>query len=222
MTIAPSHPSPAQRISKIAEFVKKHLFAKAAEFPSEYHNPVYRWEHTLRVAQWGKQLAEAEGANVEIVVAGSLLHDIAHFESDDDYKDHGRRGARIIRPFLEDLSYTSEQVDNLCFAVAYHVDDDAGFDHPKTIEAQCVTDADNLDRFGVYRILQWCVPEMDDFPRLIEKLGQRVEQLRGYRARDKVLETTNGNRLFRDQLDRQIAFFQGLIDEYGATVMPEL
>jgi hypothetical protein len=84
-----------------------------------------------------------------------------------------------------------------------------------------VTDADNIDRFGAYRILQWCVPEMDDFPKLIDKLNQRIEKLREYCNREK-LETNTGDQLFKKQLARQIAFFQALIDEYSLTRQPEL
>jgi len=61
----------------------------AVKYPSERHNPVYRWEHTQRVAYYGKLLAEAEGADVEIVTAACLFHDVAHFECDDNYKSHG-------------------------------------------------------------------------------------------------------------------------------------
>lgn len=194
----------------------------AVEFPGEEHNPVYRWEHTLRVAQYGKNLAESESADVEVVVAACLLHDVAHFECDYDYKDHGRVGAQIARQFLTTLDYTPEQIDNICFSIAVHVDGIAGFEHPETIEASCVTDADNIDRFGAYRILQWCVPEMDDFPRLVDKLSQRIEKLREYRQREKVLETKTGDKLFKQQLDRQTAFFQALKDEYAFTQLSQV
>lgn len=38
----------------------------------------YRWENTLRVANNGKQIAEAEGANVELDIAACLLHDVSN------------------------------------------------------------------------------------------------------------------------------------------------
>jgi uncharacterized protein len=208
------------RIRAVSTFVQEHLNQMAHKFPGEMHNPIYRWEHTCRVANYGKLLAEAEGADVEIVVAACLLHDVAHFESDDDYKDHGRRGADIARSLLEGLGYAPEKVENICFSVASHVDGEAGFDHPMTIEAKCVTDADNLDRFGAYRILQWCVPEMDELPKLIGKLTKRIETLRRYRQTEKLLETNTGDRIFKRQLDRQINFFQALIAEYELTQVP--
>jgi uncharacterized protein len=147
---------------------------------------------------------------------------VAHFESEDDYKNHGRKGAEIARPFLDTLNYPPEIIENICYSIAVHVDGEAGFDHPETIEARCVTDADNIDRFSAYRILQWCVPDMHQFPKLNEKLTQRVETLKEYRSRAMILETVTGDRLFKQQLDRQIDFFEALLDDYRITLLPIL
>jgi uncharacterized protein len=211
--------TPQERLQKISEFVKNHLGEMARQDPSSKHDPVYRWDHTLRVAQYGKQVAEAEGADVEEVVTACLLHDVAHFDALTDYKDHGREGARISRPLLEEMGYSEEQIGNICYAIAVHVDDKADFEHPHTLEADIVSDADNIDRFGAYRILQWCVPEMGDFPALAEKLGKRVDHLEGYRQANP-LATETGRALFARQLDRQIAFFKDLVAEYELSEMP--
>ena len=162
--------TPNHRLKQIAIQVHAHLNAMAEKHPDARHDPIYRWEHTLRVAQYGKLLAEAEDAQVEIVVAACLLHDIAHFEAEDNYRDHGRRGAALARPILTRVGYTPEQIESICFAIAAHVDGDAGFDHPDTLEANCASDADNIDRFGAYRILQWTAPEMADLAKLAAKL----------------------------------------------------
>ncbi len=209
----------SERINKIADFTQEHLHKMAKKYPSPNHNPTYRWEHTLRVASYGKRLAEKEGATAELVIAACLLHDIAHFESDDDYKDHGRRGAKIIRPYLEDLGYSTKEVDNICYSVALHVDGNAGFDHPETLESQIVSDADNIDRFGAFRLLQWCVDDMYDYNRLIEKLSQRIERLEYYRQNNP-LETEAGRILFSKQLDLQIGFFLEIIEESKLTALP--
>jgi uncharacterized protein len=214
--------NPNQRIEKIAGFVQAHLNEMSVKFLDERHDPIYRWEHTQRVANYGKLIAEAEGADVEVVTAACLLHDIAHFECEDDYKSHGRVGAKISRPFLETIDYAPEVINNICYSIAIHVDGKADFDHPETIESRCVTDADNVDRFSAYRILQWCVPEMHQFPKLNEKLSQRVETLKEYRSRAMILETVTGDRLFKQQLDRQIAFFEAIIDDYRITLLPIL
>lgn len=210
-----------ERLEKIAEFVRNHLAEMARQHPSPEHDPVYRWDHTLRVARYGQQIAQAEGADVEVVVAACLLHDLAHFDPMENYKDHGRAGAEMSRQLLAELGYADDRVDSICYAIAVHVDGEADFDHPRTLEADIVSDADNIDRFGAYRILQWCLPEMDDFPALAENLRQRVPHLEGY-LRDNPLETEAGKVLFDQQLKRQIAFFNALLAEYELTAMTEI
>lgn len=213
--------SAQDRLEKISVFVKSRLEDMARQDPSPEHDPVYRWDHTLRVAQYGREIAEAEGADLEVVVAACLLHDVAHFDPMTSYREHGREGARVSRPMLEELGYSEGQVGNICYAVAAHVDDKADFEHAHTLEADVVSDADNVDRFGAYRILQWCVPEMGDFGALAEKLGKRVVHLEGY-LENNPLATGAGRVLFAKQLERQIAFFSDLLGEYGMSKMPEI
>jgi uncharacterized protein len=171
------------------------------------------------VAQYGKQVAEAEGADIEVVLTACLLHDVAHFDPLTNYKDHGREGARMSRPLLEELGFSEEQIGNICYAIAVHVDDKADFEHAHTPEADIVSDADNIDRFGAYRILQWCVPEMGDFAALAEKLDKRAVHLEGY-LENNPLATETGRALFAQQLKRQIAFFKDLVAEYELSKLP--
>ena len=177
----------------------------------------YRWRHTLRVAQWGKFIAEAEGAEVELVVAACLLHDVASFDVMPNDNDHGRVGAQIARPLLNETGYTPEQVENICTSVAEHAD----VADPSTLEARVVTDADNVDRFGAYRVLYMCLPDIGDYDKLTEKLRKRVERLESYRAKSP-LYTATGQRLFAEQLDFQIAFFRKFVEEHEASVLPAL
>lgn len=191
----------------------------AEKYPSEWHDPVYRWEHTLRVAQYGQQIARAESADEEVVIAACLLHDVAHFDPLEDYKDHGREGARLSRRLLNNLGYSEEQENAICYAIAIHVDGKADFEHAHTLEADIVSDADNIDRFGAFRILQWCVPGMQDLSTFAENLRKRVAQLEVYLA-NSPLETATGQQIFTSQLQRQIAFFRALIDEYDLSHLP--
>ena len=210
-----------ERLGKVAEYVKNHLEEAAAKFPDPWHDPVYRWQHSLRVSNYGKIIADAEGADVEMVVAACLMHDVAHFESGEDYKSHGRLGAKISRPVLLEIGYSSVETENICYSVALHVDGNADFYHPETIESKAVTDADNVDRFGAYRVLQWCVPEMYEYDKLVEKLTSRLETLENYRGQQ-LLETKTGQALFIQQLDLQINFFREIIRENELTAFPKI
>jgi len=215
--------NPNTRIQKIADFVRARqqetyqTHPDRAEIDRQLFDFNYRWQHTLRVAQLGKSLAEAEGADVELVVAACLLHDVAAFDKLENDRDHGRVGAEIAHPMLTELGYTPAQVETIHYAVAAHVD----VDIPETLEAKIVTDADNLDRFWAYRILQWCLPDIGDYDKLAEKLRARIERLEWLQANDPLC-TPSGQKLFLERLSFQIGFYKEFVAQHELSVLPEL
>lgn len=178
----------------------------------------YRWQHTLRVTQFGKVIAENEEADVELIVAACLLHDIAWFDTNaENSREHGRIGAEKARPFLEDLGYTQKHVKNICYSIASHVDED----EPVTLEAKIVSDADDVDRYGPYRILQWCFSDINDYERLADKLSERIQRLEQYRE-ENPLFTSTGQQLFAEQINLQLRFFCEFVGEKKLSVMPQI
>jgi uncharacterized protein len=204
-----------QRFEKIVAFVE--------QFRGGRTSPAldYRWKHTLRVANYGRQIAETEQANIEQVVAACLLHDLARFDAVDHGIEHGRVGARLARPFLTELGYSPAEVDNICFAIAAHVDDQADFEHPFTLEAKVVNDADNIDRFSTYRILLHFQDCLDDYPQLIAKASQRVGRLKTIQSQN-FMATPTGERLFKRQLEMQIEFMERLIADSQISILPQI
>lgn len=209
-----STPESYPRLIKVAAYVKKGLEEDATRFKIERQWLDYRWLHTLRVANIGDRLARAEKANVELVVAGCLLHDIATLrpENPEDIYDHGRVGAQLIRPDLPGLGYSLQETENICYSVAVHADGKAGYDYPHTMEAKIVSDADNIDRFDAYRMLEFCQPHMSDFEKLVKAVSERLVRLEGYRSR-RVMETGSGHELFNQKLDMQILVYKALIEQ---------
>lgn len=61
---------------------------------------------------------------------------------------------------------------------------------------------------------------MYQFPKLNEQLIKRLDTLKEYRSRAMLLETVTGDRLFKQQLDRQIDFFEALVKDYRMTTLP--
>lgn len=216
--------TPQERIQKLADFAREYLKAsyekrqdkdKLNRYLSGFD---YRWQHTQRVAQFGRLIAESEGADVELVLAACILHDIAWFDVNDaNSREHGNIGAEIARPVLEGLGYTPEQVENICYSIASHVT----VEDPETLEANIVSDADNVDRFGPYRILQWCYSDIDDYEKLADKLRERIQRLEYYRENNP-LATETGRQLFAEQLHLQILFFSEFVGEKSLTSLPQL
>jgi uncharacterized protein len=207
------------RIQSVSEYVKSHFGRVSEESPDLASTVEYRWLHTLRVTSYGREIAGAEGADVEVVVVACLLHDLAHFEGG-EYREHGRLGARMARPFLQEMGYPTETVEAICYAVAAHVDDRADFEHPHTLEADVVSDADNVDRFGPYRLLLQCSDKLDDFEALATYARERLQVLNKYMA-DSPLATQTGRQMFKAQLEHQIDFFTRLESQYQRTDFPQ-
>ncbi len=212
-----------ERLQKITGFILERRAATEAKEFEKYNafDYDYRWKHTLRVVQYGKQIAEAEGADAEVVMAACLLHDISKFDDDEYGVEHGRVSARIARPFLESLGYSTEQVNNICFSIAVHVDDKADFEHPVTLESKIVSDADNIDRFGAYRLLLQFKDHAENYHALIEKAESRILTLRKYRE-GKITGTASGEKLFNHQLDLQINFLEHLVNGSKLTIEAKL
>ena len=178
----------------------------------------YRWQHTLRVAQFGKVIAENEAVDVELVVGACLLHDIAWFDtSAENSREHGRIGADLAQPVLEKLGYSRKQITNICYSIASHVDED----NPITLEAKVVSDADEVDRFGPYRILQWCYSDIDNYELLTTKLNERIKRLEQYREVNPLF-TSTGRQLFAEQINLQLRFFCEFVGEKKLSVIPQI
>jgi hypothetical protein len=214
------------RLEQISEFVEAYLEETfqnrskkdKANLNRYLSNDQYRWQHTLRVAQFGKVIAENEAADLEIIIAACLLHDVAWFDTNaDNSREHGRIGSEKARPLLSNLGYTQEQSDKICYSIASHVD----VDNPETLEARILSDADNVDRYGPYRILQWCYSDIDNYERLAIKLTERIHRLEHYRDQNPLF-TATGQQLFAEQLNLQILFFSEFVGEKALSVMPRI
>ena len=145
-----------ERICKTERFLRE----KLAESPYFVKNPeagAYRLEHSIRVARIAGDIAKAEGMDEEAAVIAGLMHDVSYcmeFDGEDDWKNHGRTAARIARPFLTTLGLAEETVGEILYGIAIHVDGEADFEGERTPFALTVGDADNLDRFNVYRLYE--------------------------------------------------------------------
>jgi uncharacterized protein len=151
-----------------------------------------------------------------------LLHDIAKLSDRSRNVEHGRIGAKMARPFLAEIGYSIEERENICFAVAAHVDGKADVLHPNTIEAQVVSDADKIDRFSGYRLWfelrEALADEYETFIGEVKENKARFEKAR----RKETVQTKSGRRMFDEQISAQLAYLERLIADYEITVLPKL
>jgi uncharacterized protein len=105
------------------------------------------FDHVLRVLAMAERLARAEGADIEIVRAAALLHDISRAEEDKTGKgDHAQMAAERARALLVRRGVAPARADAVAHAIAAHRF--RGSTAPQTLEAKILFDADKLDSIG--------------------------------------------------------------------------
>ena len=208
-----------EMIEQTEAFLKR-KFDSAVYLNAHPDAKAYRLEHSYRVANIARRIAQQEGFDeTELVIAG-LLHDVSYCEEfgEDGWIEHGRRAARIARPFLTELGLAEARVDEICYAIAIHVDDEADFPGERTPFALSVGDADNIDRFDVYRIHETLTADGFlgmAFPQKLEYAQKRLMRLR--ELLDLPMGTKTAEALWRSRLSFYSSFFEKLVEQLACS-----
>ena len=102
------------------------------------------FDHVLRVHALAMKIGEAEGADLEIVSAAALLHDVARREADRLGACHAKMGAARAREILS--AHPPDKVEAVAAAIASHRFRQSV--EPPSLEAKVLYDADKLDAIG--------------------------------------------------------------------------
>lgn len=212
-----------ENIRRSLDFVKE-SFDKSPWFVKNPGDGLYRWEHTLRVAHIGAEIARREGLDREALIIACLLHDIAYCNEipEGGWNEHGRVGAAIARPFLDTLSISEQAKADILYGIAIHVDDKADFEGERTAAALSVADADNIDRFGSFRIYDAMRYAGFYEMSLDEKLSwtkNRIPALERLRPIDFATDTARA--MWLENIGYQIDFFTRLLRQLEESTIPE-
>lgn len=112
----------------------------------------HNWDHIYRDIINGICIGETEGADMDIVLPATILHDIG-FLYDPDYRIHHTVGAEKCSEWLKD--WDDNRIEKISRCIRAHKGSTKGFAHkPTTIEEKVVSDADSLEKTGHMGILQ--------------------------------------------------------------------
>lgn len=202
-------------IQKVETFMRTELM-KLADYQDNIPRMAeYRIEHSFRVAHIAADIARLEGLDEERACVAGLLHDIGYsvdYKSREDYRNHGRVGARIARPFLEELGcYDSAQVNEICYGIAIHVDDASDFPGERTPLALTVQDADNIDRFDAFRLYEG-LQNVDYMNLSLAEQRVHVERMLSRLPELRILPcgTVSAAKMWEDRIDFRIEFYKRL------------
>lgn len=114
-------------------------------------DPVHGWDHVLRVYSMAERLAVDEGADVEIVRAAALLHDVqaGAYSADNSTQRSGHHfsAAEFARQVLAAEGWQAERIAAVEHCIRAHRFRDTS-EPPATLEARVFFDADKLDAIG--------------------------------------------------------------------------
>ena len=107
--------------------------------------------HVDRVYNLALRLARSERADLDVVKASVLLHDIARaMEDEGKIADHAKEGAKMAKKILEDINFPKQKMAKVVQCIEAH-----RFKKgikAESLEAKILQDADRLDIIGAIGI----------------------------------------------------------------------
>ena len=129
-------------LKKLKEQVRKRL---------EKNDVAHDFGHIMRVLKNATMLARKEKANIRIITAAVLLHDIISYpKSDPRSKNSSVESAQEARKILKKYNFSQGEIDAISDAIRDH-----SFSRgitPKTLTGKILQDADRLDALGAIGI----------------------------------------------------------------------
>ncbi len=109
---------------------------------------MHDFEHVLRVLRMAEHLAQVEGADLEIVRAAALLHDVrGSMPGSEGRAGHHIASAEFAGEVLAGEGWPEERIARVQHAIRAHRYR-GGREKPATTEARVIFDADKLDVLG--------------------------------------------------------------------------
>ncbi len=111
-------------------------------------DPVHDFSHVERVYRMAEKIAAAEGADMEIVRAAALLHDVEGSAPEGAGRaSHHHESAEFAAEVLQAEGWPAERIAAVQHCIRAHRFRDRS-EPPDTLEAQVLFDADKLDVLG--------------------------------------------------------------------------
>ncbi|HBA36660.1 TPA: phosphohydrolase [Candidatus Falkowbacteria bacterium] len=134
----------SQEIIKKIEKEAKKFFVGA--------NGCHDWTHVERVCSLAMNIGRKEKADLSVLMAACLLHDIGRKEEMASRGKfcHAEKGAEMANKILQRYKLDQNTMDNILHCIISHRYRNNNI--PKTIEAKVLFDADKLDSIGAVGI----------------------------------------------------------------------
>lgn len=171
----------------------------------------HSYEHTLRVRQLCLLIGREEGADLEVLEAAALLHDIGRPEEARTGRSHAEVGANMAVAFLATTIFPPEKLPQVASAIRTH-----RFSEnltPESLEGQILSDADKLDAIGALglaRTIAESLVQQRGLQGMIEHINGKLLKLFD------LMHTKTGRKLAKPRHQLLVKFMHQLATEFQA------
>ncbi|HVX02867.1 MAG TPA: HD domain-containing protein [Nitrososphaera sp.] len=117
----------------------------------EGRDPAHDYAHIMRVYKAAEQIGREEGADMEILLAAALLHDIIVYPKGGKKRSRSAdESAGLAEKMLAARGWPGDRIDKVSYCIRTH-SYSKNID-PETLEAKILQDADRLDALGAIGI----------------------------------------------------------------------
>jgi uncharacterized protein len=115
------------------------------------NDPAHDYSHIMRVYKNAQKIARHEKADLKLVLAAVLLHDIVQYpKSDKRSKSSSVQSANLAEKILAKYDFTNKEIEIVSDAIRDH--SYSRNKVPKTLVGKILQDADRLDALGAIGI----------------------------------------------------------------------
>ncbi len=181
------------------------------------------WSHVERVRKLAILIGKAEGADLEVLEAAALLHDIGRkYEYADPNVNHADKSAELAKSILERAGFPQDKIDHVLKCIRGH-----RFRRKcelETVEEKIMYDADKLDSIGAVGVArafmyggenkQRLYPEGDwDLSTPLKEETPVTEFIYKLSKILDTLHTETAKRVGYERHDFMVSFYKRLLDE---------
>ncbi|MCF2135845.1 MAG: HD domain-containing protein [Candidatus Thorarchaeota archaeon] len=183
-----------------------------------YKKGAHTYDHTLRVYMMSLQIGNELDANLRVLGAAALLHDIGRVRETETGISHSILSGQMARPALRQAGYSEEEITQIIEAIRTHRFSEGLT--PTTLEGHILSDADKLDAMGavgVYRAIAQSVRDGRDMEGFLHHADEKLLKLanlihtqpakRMAHQRHQILQS------FVEQLREEISLEEGLTSQ---------
>ncbi len=164
-------------MGELSEQVRDSLWKSVKELLSQ--EPVASPDHVHRMTQWCEKMGKSLGADMEVLLAGALVHDVGVTVN---RKLHFEAGTQLARQILTNAGLCEETLQGAVHVMQSH--SRYGGPEPTTLEARIARDADAIEYLGAIGIVRAVVRGLtdgsfsgraEDFPKFLRDVMAKLE-----------------------------------------------